>query len=125
VKEDHMNEAGLPPGGHFIGGEWLFEGGEDASIDPATGAVIAAYHKGSEALADAAVDAARRAFQTTAWAQSPRLRAKVLADLLDGYITPDHARDVYGVVFQPVTNGYGWGLDSDATTALRARMRAA
>ena len=51
--------------------------------------------------------------------------AKVLADLLDGYITPDHARDVYGVVFQPVTNGYGWGLDSDATTALRARMRAA
>ena len=76
-----MTEIDLPPGGHFIGGEWLFDGGEDSSIDPATGAVIATYRKGSEALADAAVDAARRAFQTTAWAQSPRLRAKVLADL--------------------------------------------
>ena len=76
-----MTEIDLPPGGHFIGGAWLFEGDEDASIDPATGESMAIYRKGSEALADAAVDAALRAFQTTAWAQSPRLRAKVLADL--------------------------------------------
>ena len=51
--------------------------------------------------------------------------AKVLDDLLDGYITPDHAREVYGVVFQPVQNGFGWGLDAEGTSALRARMRAA
>ncbi|MBI1169830.1 hydantoinase B/oxoprolinase family protein [bacterium] len=50
---------------------------------------------------------------------------KVLDDLLDGYITPDHAREVYGVVFQPVNNGYGWGLDLPATERLRATMRAA
>jgi N-methylhydantoinase B len=50
---------------------------------------------------------------------------KVLDDLLDGYITPDHARAVYGVVFQPTTDGYAWGLDMAATTDLRARLRAA
>jgi N-methylhydantoinase B len=49
----------------------------------------------------------------------------VLDDLLDGFITPDHARTVYGVVFQPVSNGYGWGLDHAATDSLRASMRAA
>jgi integrase len=53
-----MTEIDLPPGGHFIGGAWLFEGDEDASIDPATGEAMAIYRKGSEALADAAVDAA-------------------------------------------------------------------
>jgi acyl-CoA reductase-like NAD-dependent aldehyde dehydrogenase len=53
-----MTETSYPPGGHFIGGQWLFEGDPAPSIDPATGAVIASYHKGSEALADAAIDAA-------------------------------------------------------------------
>lgn len=55
----------------------------------------------------------------------PSLRrdpSKVLDDLLDGYITPDHAREVYGVVVQPVTNGYQWGLDFPATAKLRASM---
>ena len=54
-----------------------------------------------------------------------RAPEKVLDDLLDGFITPDHARTVYGVVFQPVSNGYGWGLDHAATDSLRASMRAA
>jgi len=49
---------------------------------------------------------------------------KVLDDLLDGYITPDHAKAVYGVVFMPVSNGYDWGLDMPATDALRASLRA-
>jgi len=50
--------------------------------------------------------------------------AKVLDDLLDGYITAGHARQVYGVVFKAVTNGYDWGLDSIGTDALRNQMRA-
>jgi len=54
-----------------------------------------------------------------------RAPEKVLDDLLDGFITPDHAPTVYGVVFQPVSNGYGWGLDHAATDRLRASMRAA
>ena len=50
--------------------------------------------------------------------------AKVLDDLLDGYLTQDHARDVYGVMFKPVSNGYDWGLDMPGTDALRTRLRA-
>jgi N-methylhydantoinase B len=49
--------------------------------------------------------------------------AKVLDDLLDGYITVEHAREVYAVVFKPVSNGYDWGLDMPATEALRAKVR--
>lgn len=50
---------------------------------------------------------------------------KVLDDLLDGFITTDHAREVYGVVFKPTTDGFQWGLDEAATADLRARMQAA
>ena len=49
---------------------------------------------------------------------------KVLDDLLDGYITREHAREVYGVVFQSTTDGFDWGLDQAATTTLRAERRA-
>ena len=49
---------------------------------------------------------------------------KVLDDLLDGYITRDHAGAIYGVVFQPTTDGFDWGLDQAATTRLRAERRA-
>lgn len=49
---------------------------------------------------------------------------KVLDDLLDGFITPEHARDVYGVVVKEVGNGYRWGLDDAATKALRASRAA-
>ena len=48
--------------------------------------------------------------------------AKVLDDVLDGFITVDHARDDYGVVLRAVDDGYGWALNSEATRALRAEM---
>lgn len=64
---------------HLVGGEWV-DGGTAAlpSHDPATGAVIGHYHPGDAALAEAAVAAARHAFETTEWAAAPRLRATVL-----------------------------------------------
>jgi N-methylhydantoinase B len=50
---------------------------------------------------------------------------KVLDDVLDGFITIEHARDDYGVVLREIDDGYGWALNGDATRALRAeRMRA-
>jgi N-methylhydantoinase B len=48
--------------------------------------------------------------------------AKVLDDVLDGFITVDHARADYGVVLREVDDGYGWALDGEGTRALRARM---
>jgi N-methylhydantoinase B len=49
----------------------------------------------------------------------------VLDDVLDDFIDPAHARDVYGVVLKPTDDGYDWGLDLSATEARRASMRAA
>jgi N-methylhydantoinase B len=47
---------------------------------------------------------------------------QVLEDVLDDFITPEHAREAYGVVLKPADNGFAWALDADATTALRASM---
>lgn len=46
----------------------------------------------------------------------------VLDDVLDGFITVDHARDDYGVVLTEVDDGYGWTFSGEATRALRAEM---
>lgn len=49
--------------------------------------------------------------------------AKVLDDVLDGFIKVGHAKDDYGVVLKEVDDGYGWALDPAATESLRAKMR--
>ena len=46
---------------------------------------------------------------------------KVLDDILDGYITPEHAAHAYGVAVMEVDDGYGWALDAAGTAALRAK----
>ena len=53
-----------------------------------------------------------------------RAPAKVLDDVLDGFIRPESARADYGVALVEVDDGYGWALDLPATEALRAEMRA-
>ena len=47
----------------------------------------------------------------------------VLDDVLDGFITADHAKNDYGVILKAVDDGYGWALDIPKTTELRAQMR--
>lgn len=71
--------------GHYIAGEWYTSDsdGIDNVIDPATGKEIGQYTLGSEALTEKAVLAARDAFETSEWAQSPRLRASVLLKFAD------------------------------------------
>ena len=47
---------------------------------------------------------------------------KVLDDVLDGFITVDHARNDYGVAAE-VDDGYGWSSSNpEATRKLRAEM---
>ena len=52
----------------------------------------------------------------------PRERdpAKVLDDVLDGFVTPEHARRDYGVALREVDDGYGWTVDEAGTQVLRA-----
>ena len=68
---------------HWIGGEWSDEGpsGRFDSIAPATGEALGSAPRGQRVEAVAAIDAARRAFETTPWRESPRLRAAVLLDM--------------------------------------------
>lgn len=66
---------------HWIGGEWMRgDGGTFDSVNPANGAALGQVCHGGEVEARAAIDAARQAFEGTAWADSPRLRASVLLE---------------------------------------------
>ena len=47
---------------------------------------------------------------------------QVYEDVLDGFITVEHAKEAYGVALVAADNGYGWALDESGTTAMRARM---
>lgn len=51
-----------------------------ASIDPATGEPIGHFADGDATIADAAIAAARRAFDTSNWPMAPRIRQRVLLD---------------------------------------------
>lgn len=65
---------------HFIDGKFVdgSGGGRIDSIDPATGEVIGSAELGSAADAEAAVLAAREAFETSSWPSNMRLRYRVL-----------------------------------------------
>ena len=67
-------------GNHYIGGRWVdtASNGFHDSRNPASGEVVGRSPRGSEDLAAAAIGAAREAFENTAWATNPRLRADVL-----------------------------------------------
>ena len=47
----------------------------------------------------------------------------VLDDVLDDFITAEHAEEVYGVILQAADNGYPYALDGPATERRRAQMR--
>ncbi|MBI2077707.1 MAG: aldehyde dehydrogenase [Euryarchaeota archaeon] len=66
--------------GHFVGGKLSAAGGETLDVrNPATGEVIAQVPKGAREDADAALDAARRAFEEPKWRRmDPSERGRIL-----------------------------------------------
>ncbi|OWT56151.1 aldehyde dehydrogenase family protein [Candidimonas nitroreducens] len=72
---------------HYIDGHWVDAVGGTAvlgdSFNPATGLAAARYADAGLAEGEAAIAAARRAFQYSAWRRSPRLRADVLLRFAD------------------------------------------
>lgn len=74
---------------HYIAGEWVpaVDGGEFVSCDPATGEALASVADGTAADVDAAVAAARSAFEASDWRDlAPAARARILwriGDLID------------------------------------------
>jgi len=84
-------EIQVKPGQLFIDGKWVdaSSGKTYATVNPATGEVITQIADGGEADVDAAVRAARRAFESGPWAEMAASdRARILwkmGDLVDKY----------------------------------------
>jgi len=70
---------------HWIGGEWMSADGQRDSRNPATGDVIGHFSDATVAMVQAGIDAAQRAFASTAWRHDNHLRAKALSRLADAF----------------------------------------
>jgi len=72
---------------HWIGGDWHESAGGTCgeSVNPANGKLVGTYAAGGAAEVDAAVSAARLAFERGGWSASPRRRAAVLLAMADGF----------------------------------------
>lgn len=68
---------------HWIGGVWRASaaGGSSESLNPATGETIGSFADGGADEAEAAINAAKRALETTSWSQQPKLREQVLLEM--------------------------------------------
>ncbi|MGE4431147.1 MAG: aldehyde dehydrogenase family protein [Sphingobium sp.] len=75
----------MPDVGHWIAGEWVRSGELRDSVNPATGETIGRFHDGSAQTAQHAIDAARKAFETSPWRNDSFLRATALSHLADAY----------------------------------------
>jgi acyl-CoA reductase-like NAD-dependent aldehyde dehydrogenase len=62
----------------LINGRWVPAPSHGTRFNPATGAAIGTYANAGEAEAQAAISAARTAFEQASWAQNPRLRQQVM-----------------------------------------------
>jgi acyl-CoA reductase-like NAD-dependent aldehyde dehydrogenase len=70
---------------HWIDGKWVDSAEHRDSVDPATGQVIGSYAMGGPGEAQAAIEAAKRAFADPAWRTDRLLRARVLNRMADRF----------------------------------------
>jgi betaine-aldehyde dehydrogenase len=70
-------------GRNWINGEWVRSATIAKSISPSTGEVLGQYSAGGRAEAEAAIAAARKAFDIGTWAHDPQLRAQALNEIAD------------------------------------------
>jgi betaine-aldehyde dehydrogenase len=70
---------------HWIDGQWVDSDEHQDSVNPATGEVIGSFAMGGPKEAQAAIDAAKRAFADTAWRTDRMLRARVLNRMADRF----------------------------------------
>lgn len=73
----------ITPARNLIGGKWNESGSVRESVDPSTGEVVGTYVSAGRAEAEAAIAAARTAFDTTGWSRDPALRSRALSELAD------------------------------------------
>src|SRR3954453_14892303 len=66
---------------HFIDGRWQGSSVISTSFSPATGEPLGTFADGGADEAQAAIDAARRAFRTTTWSRDRQLRSRALLQM--------------------------------------------
>lgn len=81
---------------HWIAEHWIesADGAVAESINPSTGTRLGRFADGGKEDGQAAIDAARYAFENSGWAHKPRLRAGILLEFADRLerATPELAR---------------------------------
>jgi len=70
---------------HWIDGQWVDSDEHRDSVNPATGEVIGSFAMGTPKEAQAAIEAAGRAFADTTWRTDRMLRARVLNRMADRF----------------------------------------
>ncbi|MFD7893742.1 aldehyde dehydrogenase family protein [Streptomyces sp. NPDC059743] len=68
---------------NYIDGKWTDSATASSSLDPATGEELGTFADGGADEARAAIDAARRAFETADWSRNRDLRAQALFEMAD------------------------------------------
>jgi betaine-aldehyde dehydrogenase len=68
---------------HWIGGAWIDSAQNRTLINPSTSEAAGTFADGGLIEAEAAVAAARKAFDTTTWSRDRKLRAAALSELAD------------------------------------------
>jgi acyl-CoA reductase-like NAD-dependent aldehyde dehydrogenase len=80
MTERHLNDMNQLQALNLVGGEWLpaHSGSVGTRHNPADGTALGQFAASSRTDADAAIAAARRAFDQPSWTQNPRLRQMVM-----------------------------------------------
>ncbi|WP_030184593.1 aldehyde dehydrogenase family protein [Streptomyces sp. NRRL S-813] len=71
------------PVGNLIDGKWSDKGSVHESVNPSTGDIVGTYVSAGRAEAEAAIAAARTAFDTTDWPRNAALRSRALNELAE------------------------------------------
>src|SRR6201996_4706302 len=108
---------------HWIDGKWTGSGTVSESVNPATGAVLGQWADGGEAEARAAVAAARRTFETSAWSRDRGLRNRALSEMADRFDA--HADELGALVTKENGKILAQGMFESTTAGATLRHNAA
>ena len=108
---------------HWIDGEWTGSDAVSESVNPATGAVLGRWADGGEAEARAAIAAARRAFETSAWPRDRSLRHRALSEMADRFDA--HAEELGALVTKENGKKLAEGMFESTSAAVTLRHAAA
>jgi betaine-aldehyde dehydrogenase len=108
---------------HWIGGEWVGSSAVKESVNPASGVVLGRWADGGEAEARAAIAAARRAFETSAWSRDRSLRNRALIEMADRFDA--HADELGALVTRENGKILAQGMFESGTAGATLRHNAA